>query len=99
MGEVIQFPIRTRAPVLAPDTFCGSIAVYRGENGKVGIDACVPTTIAREMYGDVLPGIVSLFEHEGRTGFDTQISERAAERVVAAAKRAGVTIEREALAS
>jgi hypothetical protein len=99
MCEIIQFPIRARLPVRAPDAFCGSIAIYRGENGKVGIDACVSTTIAREMYGDVLPGIVSLSEHGERTGFDTQISKQAAKRVIAAAERAGVSIEREALAS
>jgi len=99
MCEIIQFPIRAHAPVLGSDTFCGSIAVYCGENGKVGIDACVPTKIVREMYGDIFPGIVSLSEYGERTGFDTQISKRAAKRVIAAAERAGISVDREALAS
>ena len=92
MCEIIQFPISARVPP-SIDPFYGMIDVYRGENGKVGIDACVSSALAVEMYGEILPGIISLLDNgEGTVGFDAQISERAADIVLAAAKRAGVSI-------
>jgi hypothetical protein len=94
MCEIIPFKSRPRLHVPASNVFRGVIDVYCGENGKVGIDACVPAEFVAKIRDDILPGVVSLFDDgNGRVGFDTQISSHAADSVLAAAHLAHISIQ------
>ena len=93
MCEIIQFPTQARIHAPASTPFVGAIDVYQGENGKVGIDACVPKAFATDITDHILPGVISLYDDgNGRVGFDTQISAYAAEKVLAAAARAAIPV-------
>jgi hypothetical protein len=94
MCEIIQFNTRARAQPPTVNLLPAMIDIYVGKYGKIGIDACVSTQVAADMRAtELLPGMVSLFRGEnGMVGFDAQVSAPVAERMLTAARNAGITI-------
>jgi hypothetical protein len=81
--------MRTRR-VVRNTALPGMIDVYR-RAGKVGLDACVPATIAAE-----IPELerIDVWEADGMVSFDIQLPPVLAAKVLRQAKRAGVSVRR-----
>jgi hypothetical protein len=96
MCEIIQFRSRARVETTSQNLPPDMIDVYEAKNGKTGIDACVSAALAAEMHvTEFLPGMMSCVRgNNGMVGFDAQVSAPVAERMLMAARRAGVSVRR-----
>jgi hypothetical protein len=96
MGDVIE--LRTRRPPTVPKG-CGMIDLYPVPNGKVGVDACVPLSVALTM-------VTAVTEHSsegwsltgdlerGMAMLDVHWSEHVVARALIPAREAGIPIRR-----
>jgi hypothetical protein len=75
----------------------GSIDVYRGEAGTVGIDAIVPPSVGWKMFATIPTGS-KLCMCQNNAGemisIDAQVPASVATRMIAVATRHGVSIRR-----
>lgn len=91
-----SLPVRTETP----DTFASKIELYDGDDGHVGIDACLPTAVAFEMLRiaaakniELLGMLMSVYG--AKASFDVQVAPEAVATLLAPAEAAGVRIIRE----
>jgi len=83
-----------------PINKAGSVQVYKGNAGRIGIDAIVPLSVAVKMLKPMSARGASsgLYFNQPKAGglvaIDVQALAPVADRVLAAAKRAGIPIRR-----